>query len=1048
MTPQFIFGVLLTSDNYNDEIERYKTGRNGYGIKLANIFASIFQISIGDPINKLEYIQRWQNGMTIVHPPEINPYNGPGYTQIMVVPDFPYFYQSPEIPPMFLNIMSDYYLNRTMECSFAAQVVTSFNGVSLDFRDANIYFNTHFDNMDPTRNVLRWKSTDGRQEFMVAETPNKGFVHAFVNGVPVNQGVHVNEYVTKIFEGFVQRFEKTNEGKKIRVDMLKKHISILLRVTLDKPAFDSQIKKKLEKPKPKVVLPSEFKTATAKWIKLEDEMKKLVGIKVKTEDKRLKLGKLKGVTDATQASSANWEERHKNRLIITEGKTGETLVSKGLAFLPGGLKYNGYFPMRGKVMNTSRHSEIKAEANKELSSIMRIIGAEKGVKYREDVKAFRSLRYRTIGIMVDADFDGSHIGALLIKFIIESLTDLAPFNFIYFIATPVIMARRGKKKISFYQQKQFYAWIKDSQIDIKDYKVKYYKGLGSHNTDEDTLKALFQHPTIISMQADPNARNMIELAFNPKFAKERKDWIRNYDPRIIIPLVNPRPITDFFMDELLEYSRAAVRRAIPSEMDGMKVVHRKILYAMFLKFHKGMKTKKESTLIKVLQFTGFVMEKSNYHHGDTSLHATIVVMGQCYITGPNNIPLFEKDGNFGDRLKRGKDASPGRYLSLGMAYITRFIYRIEDFPIQEYLYEDGQKVEPKEMYPIICMALINKCEGIGTAWSTKIYPHDPRVILKWQHMWLEEKKAKRHIPESELEINLLDKPELIPWYRDYHGRFVRVKTTPFESYHSIGEFEENSNVIRVTELPVETSLQAYKDWGEAHENHYLEDPENAILRTCNQYKEAPYVGFMITGMGNPTLEKLDLVKTVSLCNLNLLDQNDNVVTYNYTYEILASWMMKRLAIYVKRRLYLVNDLTIKYQVACLKYQFLCELINGTLVIAKRPEEHVKADMRLRGYPCGDGQKKKTKKKVADDEEDEDDETTADPGQVKDRHKGNFLLIPVKNMTVERAEKIRQEAVVIHEQLVFYQNVLEEDMWLKELSELSTAIDTLYRTKVY
>jgi len=39
-----------------------------------------------------------------------------------------------------------------------------------------------------------------KQEFVVADTPGKGFIHAFVNGTPVNQGEHINEYLRVIFE--------------------------------------------------------------------------------------------------------------------------------------------------------------------------------------------------------------------------------------------------------------------------------------------------------------------------------------------------------------------------------------------------------------------------------------------------------------------------------------------------------------------------------------------------------------------------------------------------------------------------------------------------------------------------------------------------------------------------------------------------------------------------------------------------------------------------------------------------------------------------------
>ena len=1046
--PQLIFGVLLTSDNYDDTIARFKVGRNGYGIKLTNVFSMIFNIVIGDPVNHLKYTQTWTKGMKEHTEPFIEPYDGSGFTQITFVPDFDYFYETNQNGQgTFLESMKGFYLNRTMEMSYAAQVVSVFDGcfggasnmIQLDYRDPEKYFNAHFDGVDPDRKQFRWTSDDGRNEFVVAETPNKGFAHAFVNGTPVHQGEHINEYIRVIFEDVSNVFEKVH-GKKVRVDQLKKHVSILLRVTLDKPSFDSQIKKKLLKPKPKVVLPKPLLKQTLKWALLEDEIRKAFNMKSnKTPETKIGTTRVTGVSHAIQASSSDASERAKCGLIITEGETGKTLALKGLKYLPGGKAYNGVYPIRGKTMNTERHSDIDVANNKELGDILKIINADITVDYHTDLKSLSKLCYRRIILMCDADHDGYHIQGLLIKFLISRLKTLAPFEFVFVLMTPVIEGMHGGHRTVFYQQKQFDKWYRDN--DSTGWTFKYKKGLGSWNIDKTTCKQLFEKPVMISMQADDDTELMLKLAFDKKLTNERKQWIAGYDPNSECNLRTPRPMSEFFNEEFRDYSKSAVIRAIPRLMDGMKPVHRKILYSLIRRF-KGENSKK---LIKIPQFGGYVSENTVYHHGEQALFKTIIGMGQKYITGPNNLPLVAGEGNFGDRRKRGEDQSPARYLFCGLEPIARLIYRKEDDALFEILFDDGVPVEPKEMYPVIPMALVNKCEGIGTGWSTKIFPHDPRVILEWVRQWVEEKKLKRHVSKAELIIDVGTKPELIPWWRDYGGTLVRIKNQPHEVYRNEGRFATQFHSVYINELPVEFSPDNYKIWGEKQEDLYKTKPEEGILRTFSEGLNVDGVDFVVTGMSAPTLGKLNLIRTIAMSNMVLIDREGTPKKFNYTFEILCEWCSDRLEIYEKRRLSVLKAKEEHLRFISLKYLFIMDVVEGRLKLRNRPIAEIIPYMQAHGYPYGqrkvtigaDGKKIKKPKGAA--------KAVGDAGEdgSKEKQNGDFLAIPVRTLTRERCQKLLAEKRKCEQELEHYRTVWAEDLWLGDLRELYDAITKLY-----
>jgi len=109
--------------------------------------------------------------------------------------------------------------------------------------------------------------------------------------------------------------------------------------------------------------------------------------------------------------------------------------------------------------------------------------------------------------------------------------------------------------------------------------------------------------------------------------------------------------SDFINRELILFSQADNARSIPHLLDGFKPSQRKVLFACFKK-----KLKNE---IKVAQLAGYIGEHSAYHHGEMSLHGTIVGMAQTFC-GSNNINLLYPSGQFGTRRLGGKDHASGK----------------------------------------------------------------------------------------------------------------------------------------------------------------------------------------------------------------------------------------------------------------------------------------------------------------------------------------------------------------------------------------------------
>ena len=327
--------------------------------------------------------------------------------------------------------------------------------------------------------------------------------------------------------------------------------------------------------------------------------------------------------------------------------------------------------------------------------------------------------------MTDQDHDGSHIKGLLINFIHHFWPSLLKMNgFLKEFVTPLLKATKGNQTLSFFTINEFENWAQTNLGgNLKGWKVKYYKGLGTSTTKEakEYFSAIDTHQLEFEY-LDQEDDDVIDLAFSKKLADKRKEWLTTYTPEMYVDhTVKTLRYKDFVNKELIQFSIADCQRSIPCLCDGLKPGQRKILFSCFKRKLKGE--------IKVAQLSGYVAEHSAYHHGEVSLHQTIVNMAQNFV-GSNNVNVLLPIGQFGSRILGGKDAASPRYIFTSLSGVTRYLFHEDDDPLLNYLEEEGQSIEPNYYLPIIPLSLVNGAEGIGTGWSTNIPCHNPRDIVK------------------------------------------------------------------------------------------------------------------------------------------------------------------------------------------------------------------------------------------------------------------------------------------------------------------------------
>jgi len=182
----------------------------------------------------------------------------------------------------------------------------------------------------------------------------------------------------------------------------------------------------------------------------------------------------------------------------------------------------------------------------------------------------------------------------------------------------------------------------------------------------------------------------------------------------------PRLIEEELRDSFIDYSMSViVQRALPDARDGLKPVHRRILYAMY---ELGLLPERDHK--KCATVVGDVLGK--YHpHGDSAVYDTLVRMVQEFSL---RYPLIDGQGNFGSI--DGDSAAAYRYTEAKLAPIALELLADIDMETVDFVPNfDGRLEEPTSLPARLPNLLLNGSDGIAVGMATKIPPHNLRELV-------------------------------------------------------------------------------------------------------------------------------------------------------------------------------------------------------------------------------------------------------------------------------------------------------------------------------
>jgi DNA topoisomerase-2 len=994
--PELVFGHLLTSDNYDDSEKKVTGGRNGFGAKLTNIFSTRFIVETAGGGKR--YSQKWTSNMSRKEKPDIKKYSGEPYTSVEFWPDLPKFGMSDlEEDTVALMRRRVYDVAGTSgdRCSVYLDgkklAVKSFPDYANLFHSADTYVHTKIGK--------RW-------ELVVAKNDDgEGFQHnSFVNAISTPKGgTHVAHVVDQLVDAIQAKAKKeAGKGTEIKPVHVKNQLWVFINCLIENPAFSSQTKEQMTLkassfgshcPINKALIDEIVEKTDVVSAVIAESQAKMTAQMDKMGKAGAKGKRVLGIPKLEDANDAGGKHASECTLILTEGDSAKALAVAGLGVV--GRDRYGVFPLRGKLLNVRDVSQKQVAENKEIMSIVKILGLSFGQKGDQ-----KKMRYGSVMIMADQDYDGSHIKGLLINFFHFWWPDLLKEGgFVREFVTPIVKCTKGPNTHTFFTQNEYEEWTKEHSGE-SGWQIKYYKGLGTSTAAEakEYFKAMEEHRLDFEWK---NAKDgeLIDMAFSKSRADDRKMWMNNYKEGTFVDHSEATlTYQDFVNLELVQFSKYSVMRSVPSIMDGFKPTQRKVLFCCFKRNLRND--------VKVAQLVGYVGEHSAYHHGEASLAGTIISMAQDFV-GSNNLNLLVPSGQFGTRLQGGSDHASARYIYTRLAPVTRLIFSPLDDAVLNYLVEDGQKIEPTFYAPIIPMVLVNGASGIGTGWSTDIPNYDPLAIIANLRLFIGKQKMK----------------PMRPWFRGFTGC---IESLGKGSYYSWGKYWENDNGLEITELPLRRWTQDYKEFlqsmlpgadgkskitvQDVREHHTEKKVHFSVKISQEELKNVKAAGVEHT---------FKLWSTINETNMVLFNSEGKIAKYKNVLDIMDEFAKVRLKHYDMRKKYLIDKLTLERDLLNNRARFIAMVCAKKLHINNRKKADVVKDLiRFKFMKFGDTKPPRTGFEY-------------------------LLIMQIASLTKERKEELERMAKDKGAELEKVKRTSIQAMWLEDLKHLEAAILQLY-----
>ena len=514
--PEFIFGQLRTSSNYDDSEDRNVIGTNGLGSVLSNIFSKKFIVESADNKNQL-YVE-WSDNMSKKTEPKIEKCKD-HYTKTTFYIDFDRFDQKVKgLTDDFVEILHKRCIdaaaaNIGLKVIFTVKTKDNNNTYKWKFKKFEDYMDLYSDFIDLTC-VISYQ--DKQKQIWIC--PDASIDVAFVNGAECSKGTHIKAVRYPVGHAIGEilkkkhKIEVTNKG-------IDSKYGIFGIFDISNPTYNSQTKEEL------TVAQENFYKDGSEFKLSDDFLKKCQ----KSEIVELVVDWYKKKVEAEDQAKIRKLNREAKKLLRSDkfiNCTSKKNKDKELFIFEGDSAHTGFrmsrnpqtqasYRMRGVPLNCLGMTATQVMKNQVFNDLVNIIGLQWG-----EYNKAENLKFGKLVITSDADYDGDKICALLFVFF-NHFPELFEQKMVCRVITPIISATKGKDHRLYYTREEY---AKDEKK-LKGYVIKYLKGVGTQTNAD--YKLMMQNPILHYYTKDELADMMLKKWFMKGEAATRKNMLKD-----------------------------------------------------------------------------------------------------------------------------------------------------------------------------------------------------------------------------------------------------------------------------------------------------------------------------------------------------------------------------------------------------------------------------------------------------------------------------------------------------------------------------------------
>lgn len=451
-----------------------------------------------------------------------------------------------------------------------------------------------------------------------------------------------------------------------------------------------------------------------------------------------------------------------------------------------------------------------------------------------------------------------------------------------------------------------------------------------------------------------------------------------------------RLIPSFLDTEVRDYGLYVLHtRALPNIMDGMRVGARKILYATIInkKINPKDKSIKDNPSIKMLSLIGRTMDLK-WGHGNASLKNTIEQLGKVQYNKFSPLGLV---GQYGT-LRDSSVNTAARYLSVRR---TRFLKIFEhSSKLWNLKIEEGEKVEPDYMLPIVPVTLLYRTSAPGYGYSFNCFSYDIDDI-----------------------INAMMNSINLGTCRELNWSFIEptidgIKQSNIIYNHKIDAYFNVGEYMLLTKDTIVIKDLTYNWDYEKYEKYLDSIQERGLIRSWKNLTKGNDTNFHITfppgRMTHLVKQKLKffqllrLYKKIPKDKLNLIDIDGKaIINFTNVRDLIDGFVRRRLDVYTKFKKYQIDLLSEQIKLLKEKIDFIQLIIDEKIEIRRKSKDNILYQCSQRGYDFTD---------------------TID----------ELLKLPIKRLTQEEIDKAALLLENLNTELNYYMNTSTKHLYINDL----------------